>query len=284
MSKQSKFSEEQILQMYQEYNDGVSSVQLAKKHHSNASTILSLFKNRNLIARSNKQNSRKYTINENYFENINTPEKAYWLGFIYADGYITSKRKTNSQNFGVSLAIKDKTHLNKLNECLNSNYPIKEYNQTSGYNLNTKYCRLFITSQKLVDDLKKQGVVENKTTILKEPKISKELIPHFIRGYVDGDGCISISNNEFKIKIIGTCAILDFIKQSINELGININNFYKRQEDQDVLSIDFGGNLQVLKFLNYIYKDSSVHLDRKFDRYKQLCSKYSVEPSRNTGC
>ena len=57
MSKQSKFSEEQILQMYQEYNDGVSSVQLAKKHHSNASTILSLFKNRNLITRSNKQNS-----------------------------------------------------------------------------------------------------------------------------------------------------------------------------------------------------------------------------------
>ena len=47
---------------------------------------------------------------------------------------------------------------------------------------------------------------------------------------------------------------------------------------------DFGGNLQVLRFLNYIYKDANIYLDRKFDRYNQLCNKYSVEPNGNIGC
>ena len=101
---------------------------------------------------------------------------------------------------------------------------------------------------------------------------------------MDGDGCISICKNEFKIKIVGTVALMSYIAQELKKLNININNFYKRHKDQDVVMIDFGGNLQVLRFLNYIYKDANVYLDRKFDIYNQLCNKYSVEPNGNIGC
>jgi len=124
---------------------------------------------------------RIYKVNENYFEKIDTPEKAYVLGFFYADGY-------NNQKIGVLEFVQIKERLDileQIREQLLCNYNIKEY--TSGkYTLN-------ICSKKMSSDIANAGAVQNKSDLLEFPSeqiISKELIPHFIRGYFDGDGCI----------------------------------------------------------------------------------------------
>lgn len=124
---------------------------------------------------------RTYKVNENYFEKIDTPEKAYVLGFFYADGY-------NNQKIGVLEFVQIKERLDILEQIrkqLSCNYNIKEY--TSGK------CTLNICSKKMSSDIANAGAVQNKSDLLEFPSeqiISKELIPHFIRGYFDGDGCI----------------------------------------------------------------------------------------------
>ena len=274
----SKYSKEFKEQLVEEYNAGSSSVQLAEKYNMRASYVNQLLRKQGCKIRSNKENSRKYTVNENYFENIDNPCKAYWLGLIYADGYI-SVRKDGSKYFGLALAKKDKAILERLKNDLDATYPIKTYIST-GY-AETEYCKLLIRSDKIVNDLIKHGVVEHKTNILQPPVLDDDLISHFIRGYMDGDGCISISNRsngntEFSIKILGTENILDFMKAFIENNNIaKINRYYKRQSYQTVSALEMSGNLQVLKFLNLLYKDATVYLERKYNRYKLLCERYS---------
>ena len=87
---------------------------LSKEYHVGRDTLSNFLKSENITIRKSNITSRKYSCDENYFECIDNEEKAYWLGFIYADGYITSKRAHGSQNFGVSLAIKDKKTFRKI--------------------------------------------------------------------------------------------------------------------------------------------------------------------------
>ena len=285
MGRKINLTEQQIKDICDFYIQGKSSIELAKMYNKTASSIGGLLRRRKVPIRSNKQNSRRYFHNENYFKVIDTEEKAYWLGFLYADGYITSKNNQESQRFGITLSSKDIDHLEKFKKCIQATNPIKTYQASeSSYNLDTVYSRILITSQKTVDDLKDKGVVENKTNILKFPteeQVPKELIPHFIRGYFDGDGCISICNREkrktieYSIKILGTESFLNGIKNFIElNTSIKIFKYYTRKIGQTVKSLEFSGNKQVKCFLDLLYKDATIYLDRKYDRYIKLCNLY----------
>lgn len=260
-----------MIRLYEEVK--LSSVKIGKIFDCSASLAASLIKNRTKSLRSNKQNSRKFTYNMTYFNVIDTPEKAYWLGFIYADGYVQI-RKDKSKIFGIALSTKDKLHLELLNDTLSSTYEVKEYEASEGNSYGTeRYCRLQIFGEEIFDNMVKHGVVPNKTEIVKPPKINKKLYSHFIRGYIDGDGCITSSSNEFAVKILGTVELLDFIKEFIESRNIaTIHQYYKRRPTDNVESIELAGNYQVKAFLDLIYKDSTVHLNRKHEKYIELCN------------
>ena len=220
--------------------------------------------------------ARKYSYDEQYFNRIDSADKAYWLGFIYADGYIT--RSKYNYILGIAISVKDIKHLYNFRKCINSNHPIHQYTVANGYNKGSKYCRIQICNQILYQQMIKFGVFENKTSILKPPPIDKKLFKHFLRGYFDGDGSITKSNRangrvEYAIKILGTNDLLMSIKDFIESNDIaKINRFYKRHPTDIVESIEFAGNYQVLKFCKIIYEDSTMHLERKFQRYIELSS------------
>lgn len=101
---------------------------LGRERKCDPSTIKNILKAYNIKSRTlseARRNFLNYTINENAFENINSPEQSYWLGVMYSDGYITKKEYTNS--FGISVAEKDKEWLVKFKEFLNYNGEIKSY-------------------------------------------------------------------------------------------------------------------------------------------------------------
>ncbi|MGV4321339.1 LAGLIDADG family homing endonuclease [Bacillus mojavensis] len=274
-----KLSDEDIQQAYDLYLSGASSLVLAKIFNVDFKTILKGFKNKNLKIRSNKQNSRIYKVaNEDYFENIDSQDKAYWLGFIYADGYISIRG--SQKCFGVALSTKDEELLIKLNDCLGSNYQIKRYtSKENGEYKSVKYSRLLITSDKIVDDLINLGVVEHKTNIAKPPNIDYELIRHFIRGYMDGDGSITRSNNDYRVSFLGTDDILLYISQYLlsQRLINKVNAFGKRRSGQIVSNVVYGGNLQSQKILDHLYQDSNMFLSRKYNKYKDL-SNHNCRP------
>ena len=234
------------------------------------------FKKLNLPLRNDKDKNKKYYCNSSFFKELNTEEKAYWFGFILGDGYISSSSKS-SNKLGISLQDCDYEHLLKFNKAIQGNYPIKHYLTTNGYKINSPYCRIVIVDDNITNDLISHGCIKNKTNKIKPPEnLDYKLRRHFIRGYLDANGCISISKGKsYSIKITGTNEILNWIMNHLIEEKIlsHSYHFYKRKEDQIVSNFEFGGNYLSLKFLNYIYEDATVWLDRKHDRYLSLKKK-----------
>lgn len=217
------------------------------------STISSLLKKDNLLE--NKEiRLKKYKrkINENFFEKIDTEEKAYWLGFLYADGNVSNEKQKNLQ---ICLSSEDKEHLLKFSEDIESEYSVGEYNYKS------EVVQLRIPNEKIVNDLINCGCFPRKTFILKAP--SKEIVPdslkrHFIRGYFDGDGCKSKTHLIF----LGTENLLNWISK---ELPIEHKTKVIKPNGKNIYR--FGLSVSSLerdkKIYDYFYKDSKIFLERK---------------------
>lgn len=255
------------------YMEGMSSTNIASIYGVSVNTILRGFKRLELKVRSNKENSRIYRTNrDDYFSAIDTDDKAYWLGLIYADGSVLV-RSTGQKTFSMSLSVRDEAILHRLAMCLESNQPIKRYVSNGNHMVKSvEYSRLLITSDRLVDDLINQGVIQNKTNILKPPTLDTHLIRHFIRGYMDGDGSIAKAGKGYSVKFLGTNDMLNYISNYFleNELINQINKFCKRESYQIVSDVTYGGNIQSHRILSHLYKDSELYLSRKYLRYKHL--------------
>ena len=204
------------------------------------------------------------TVNESFFDVIDTEAKAYWLGFLYADGNVS----TNSYHISCDLHIDDIEHLEKLYSALN----IFRLPRTDN---KLQRCRFAISCKHIKDALIEKGCVPNKSYILKFPDEnifkSKDLIRHFIRGYFDGDGCLSYggSKNIFKPRccIVGTKNIL----QNIEVYSNTSWTWYVANKTSDLI-FDIKSNINnSIKFLQWIYENSTIYLNRKYYRY--LCFK-----------
>lgn len=258
-------NEKLIIKMYL---DGISGHKIAASIGLKPHQVYYILKKNNIESRDNSINSKRFQFNENFFETIDSEPKAYWLGFLFADGYIL----TNSNSFGLSLSTKDISHMEKFLKDISSNHKINIYRNNS----NREYCRIRLYSKKAKEDLIKVGCVENKTLILGFPKIREDLLPHFIRGYFDGDGAISKTKSKksfsYRFRLCGT---REFLTGVLNVIGYN-SRLYQRHPERNVnnYEIDIGGNRQVLDILSFIYKDATVYLERKYNRFlglKSLC-------------
>ena len=152
------------------------------KSVANRSEIIKLMlKNfKSEVTRSLKKNSE---FRYKYFEKINTLEKAYWLGFIFADGHISK----NMDRFRIRLSKKDKIHLEKI--CNILRISSKNIKEEISKETNKEYSRLTIYNKKLIRDLLFHKVVPAKTKIIELPELgNRELYLAFLLGYYDGDG------------------------------------------------------------------------------------------------
>lgn len=222
-----------------------------------------------------KQIKRKNKLNENYFEVIDTEHKAYWLGFIMADGCITRTEKNGPYNrFEFNLKEEDKAHLEKFQKDLQSNYKIKEIEKRNKKrDFNSVVCNIRINSRKLVDSLIKNEIYPNKTGKEVLPKtVPKELIPHFIRGYFDGDGSITL-NKSFRM----CSSSIEILKAFNDYFKLVLNVEYKIYEDKSYavpfFVIDSNNRKNNKVVLDHLYNGSTLYLDRKYKRYKNMyCS------------
>lgn len=225
-----------------------------------------------------KKRKNKYNFDESYFDVIDTEHKAYWLGFLMADGYILSKRKgkrsNQSQSFGFTISVKDIELFDYFKEDLKADNPVNIYkNSSSGaFKTDTDFGRILLTSQRTVDALKSHGIVENKTFITKMPELQQELVPHFIRGYSDGDGSISIDiNNRIGWSLCGTKELLNSI-QDFFGLNYKLSQRFPERNNNN-WQLHVSGWQNVLMCLDIIYKDASVYLKRKYDKYAEMQGK-----------
>lgn len=203
------------------------------------------------------------------FETIDTEEKAYWLGFLYADGSVGSKE----DKIELGLAEKDLKHVEKFRDFININNKIS-------YRESSKSYRFSFRSTKCKQDLIKQGCVPKKSLILKFPteeQVPYYLMRHFIRGYFDGDGWFTNTDRTFQVGIIGTQDFIEGFLKTINKININTNNKILTVHREDgAKRYVFSSQSDVYIFLNWIYKDANIYLDRKYEHYLEFLEKGSL--------
>lgn len=265
-----KLSQKELDSIKKELEKKIPVEKIAKKYNISTATILKRKANDNWILQKRKN---KYSFNESYFDTIDTEHKAYWLGFLMADGYILSKRKgeraNQSQSFGFSISTKDIELLKNFKKDLNAENPINIYTSNSGFKENAPAGRILLTSQHTVDCLKSHGIVENKTFITKMPNINENLIPHFIRGYSDGDGSIVIDkNNRVQWAFCGTKELLSSFQEFFGTDYKLTQRFPERQNNNWTLKIT--GWTNIPRCLDICYSEATIFLKRKYDKYVEI--------------
>lgn len=229
--------------------------------------------------RSHRDSRKIYDYDESYFSRINTPDKAYWLGFIYADGFIT-KRANGNPVFGITLA--ESEPLEKIKKAMKSNKPIGMYKKTNSYSNKSIEYKLAFCSKQLVEDLEKWGCVENKTFKLKFPDfLNENLIPHFIRGYFDGDGSVYLHTQKTNGKeyiMLGSqfTGIKSFLEEMIKHFNFLHDDekclYQDTRKETDCWKIQLNSNLRTLKLYHYMYKDcpENICLSRKRKKFEDF--------------
>lgn len=248
------------------YSDGLSSTKIGYMTGLYHKAVLRILKDMG-VSRKKNTDYRTYSLNVNYFDEIDTPEKAYILGFIYADGY----NNTDGGELSFALQCRDRDVLEKICRCLEYNGPISTcyYNHNKNKN-NSVVSRLSINSIELSRALEKQGVMKNKSLKIEFPELRNDLYSHFMRGYFDGDGCFYYGgNSDSQISIASTesfCnSLCDYLHKNGVVSGGHVNNSCSTNGITKLFRI--GGNKQVERILDWLYKDATIYLNRKYEKY-----------------
>lgn len=239
------------------YNKGFSQGDIAKKMGYGYSSISRLLTKHKIIKRS----VCTYSVNENYFNQVDSEYKAYILGWLYSDGNVRYEGKIR-----IALQEEDKSILEWMKQELEYTGPLYYKKSQNGAKPQWELC---INRKKLADRIIELGCIPNKSMTLTFPSaniIPNEFLSAFVRGYIEGDG--SITHNY--MSIVGT---LEFVYTLKTRIPCEITNIYQRYQDRDPK--DSSHQLFICrqeeckKFAQWLYKDATIYLTRKYDIAKE---------------
>lgn len=201
---------------------------------------------------------RKYNFNEHFFDELNE-KSSYWLGFLYADGSVRMK-DGKSGELRVKLKNTDKEHIEKFLKDIECNKPIK-----CGVEGKSKFCSVTVYSNLLINRLFSLGCITNKTQKIRLPNLDNVLMPHFIRGYFDGDGSISKVKNRPNSFNVSICSNNSFNDDVLSLLGFGTAYKYKNYSVIKISKI-----MDIMNFRDYIYSNDVTLLERKLIKFKEI--------------
>ena len=261
---QNKETVDKIIKMYQ---SGMSMHNIGKELHFSQNTVRDILTQNNITIKNISEARRKYSIDEHYFDNIDIPNKAYILGLLYADGC----RSKSSNAITINLQARDKDILEKINKEIKNTRPLRFIDYSKYPNKQNQYL-LLIHNKQIAESLFQYGLIPNKEFKVKYPNwLDKKLMRHFIRGYMDGDGSISKNPKEKRASMTGTEDLLLGIKNYLEkELNVHFCIYSPHHKKTVTRTLGIAGGKQVKRFLDYIYKDADLYLDRKYLIYLNL--------------
>ena len=282
--KQRRLSHEEKTELFEMFKTGkYSGNQLTNYFPISQVAINGLLRRNGYDAKSASELKRKYPIVEDFFDEINTEEKAYILGLLYADGY----NDTNRNSVSLGLKETDREVLDKITVLIQPTKPLQYINtQNNGFKNSQNQYRLVMESRKISQRLIELGCGKAKTHNLVFPtgtQVPKYLQRHFIRGYFDGDGSVS-GDKQKQLSFVGTIDFLLHLQQIlIEELGFSKTKLDQRHKERDneIRSLRYCGINQCITFRDWLYKDATIYLERKknifdsyisFERVQRKCS------------
>lgn len=249
------------------YLSGESNQDISSSLNLHRSTIQRVLKRNGIKLHASKS---KLKCNDGFF-NSYTKESCYWAGFILADGYL----RKDSPTLHIKLGIKDVEHLYKLLKCIDCEKDIVKKHET--------YCYIDICKEKIYNGLNKNFDITNKKTFIAEisKKIPTDLLTHFLRGYFDADGSVSIKEKKYlTINFIGTKKVINYLMDYFFDSGVQIRTNKRNTTNKPVIyDVNHNEKIGIIqyncrnaeKILNILYQDSAIdiRLDRKYEIYNQ---------------
>lgn len=262
-------SKEDLDLMIQAYQSGLSAPKAAAKYNRTAMVVIKELKKRGIKSRDMEECHRKYTLDESFFSKIDSEEKAYWLGFFAADGCVWDE----GNQVKIGLKASDSPHLLKFKESIKSQAPIGKTRSHVVSGTTCYYTPFCVHSRRMRLDLSRYGIVQNKSLTLRlKLNFPKNLLRHFWRGMVDGDGCICLHNRKGKgargKKFVGQwgvslCGTKDTVYKFYQWTKEYVNSKARPSKSRNLWSFRIEGNRKAKKILNILYSGSKISLDRK---------------------
>lgn len=260
------YSDDYLFKIINEHINGKLMKDIEKEYGINNTTIYRFMKKHNIEFKN--QHGRKNNFNQNYFSNIDHQNKAYWLGFIYADGCVlnTGSGNTKTNRLTLNISYKDIELLYAFCKDINySNSKINIYKPNNTFSDNLM-CKLSCNSIKLCQDLNRLGVFQNKTGNLTSlPPISQDMMSHFLRGFFDGDGW----SGKKTVAFVGDYIFLDninhFLHTHISTSLRTLKNETRRTFP--IYYLKYHSKSDIKKIYNFFYNDAALFLKRKKETF-----------------
>lgn len=234
-------------QIAERYADGETLVSLAVRFGVARGTVHNI-----TIAAGVNRACRVHHFNERYFAEIDSEEKAYWLGFLYADGNVWKN------TVGIALSAVDLDHLSKVTTAIEAKVAPRYRESNDSWVVKFNSCIM-------VNDLAQWGLVPAKSHIIKTPAVSNGLLRHFYRGYFDGDGWISCRKRSKTWSVGVVSGSRDFVEDIRGWLGGQIGSKAKIVDKKKARAsqIVFEGNGICRRAVEILYGNATVYLERK---------------------
>lgn len=235
------------------YKSGESAISISKTNKGIGQEFIArLLRRNNVEIRKRYYASRRHSVNEKYFSKIDSAEKAYFLGWMFSDGCNFTKGKL----FHLTIHKNDVEIIKQFKTALQAEHPIRHSRNVIG---------ITVCSEKMSEDLTSLGCVSRKSLILDWPVfLPEEFDRFFIRGYFEGDGCISINGKHTHFSIMSSVTFIEKLQQKIlRHTGIEFKTI--RRNKNGVL---YGGSRKKIKpFFDWLYSGAeTLRLARKFDK------------------
>ena len=207
------------------------------------------------------ETNRKYEWDYEFFTR-ETPETYYWAGFILADGCLRVDEKASHDQIEVALSTKDLDHLKEFCDAVDISH------DAINFRSDADICRVALNKQGLHEDVERFGIVPNKTYDWHDPEpIPEKYLPHFLRGWFDGDGSVSESQIQLCSHKHGT----RYYARQLKRLGYEGTHSFYEQTDGDVYDVlCVAGRQQILDVWRTCLKTDDPYMARKHDRFKRI--------------
>lgn len=223
----------------------------------------------------NTRLKNRYTLDESFFESIETECQAYWLGFLYADGFVGDEHYNN-----IVLTSKDKEVVESFAKSIDFTGNIRQVNG-SGYDSSAIHYTINFSSTKMANDLRSLGLYPGKSTTMKGiPVLKEELYRHFIRGYFDGDGSIVTSNSCSYHNVAGKRKKYSYDRPCISMIGTrpfleeiekkmpgNYKYTYVESRTKGMFYLVTHSIKNAKDVFHFFYDDATYYLKRKYEKF-----------------
>ncbi len=206
-------------------------------------------------------------MNERFFQEINNEKNAYFLGLLISDGNVFNDNTGRQASISITLDLNDGYLLQAFKEAVSSNTSIGHDGRGCG--------QIAIRSNLMAKDLAQYGVVPRKSYNTYLPKINKLMMPHLIRGILDGDGSVLAKQNGTRflhsISFCGTHQLMsDISEYCYNNLSLQQKPSVYDYKDRQLSEMKIQNYNDIKKFGDWIYNNATIYMKRKKERYDEI--------------